>query len=52
MDPGLVIWKDAWSENPNGCEFGASDGVFLGKLQLDPSLVMWKDVWSEIPDGP
>ena len=44
MDPGLVIWRGAWSENPNGCKFGASDGGFLGNLQFGTDSVMWKDV--------
>ena len=44
MDPGLVIWKGTWLEDLNGCEFGASGGVFLGDFQLDPKSVMWKDV--------
>ena len=52
MDPGLVISKGTWSEVPNGCEGGASDGAFLGKFQFDPDSEMWKGFRSELPNGP
>ena len=45
MDPGGVIWKVTWSESLNGCELGASDGVFLGNFQLDPGSEIWKGFW-------
>ena len=46
MDPGCVIWKVTWSEIPNGCELGASDGVLLGNFQLNTGSEMWAGFWS------
>ena len=45
MEPSLVIWKGKGSKIPIGCERGASDGFFLGNLQLDPDLGIWKGFW-------
>ena len=52
MDTGLIIWEGTWSEIPNGCECGVSDGGLLGYFKLDPDLEMWKGFWSEITDAP
>ena len=52
MDPGLVISKGTWSEVPNRCEGGASDGAFLGNFQFDPDSEMWKGFRLELPNGP
>ena len=45
IDPGWIIWNEAWSELPNGCELRALDENFLDFFQLDPMLVIWKDFW-------
>ena len=52
MDPGLVIWEGTWSEGPNRCERGASDGGFQLYFQLYSDSEMRKGFWSETPDGP
>ena len=45
------IWTGPRSEIPNGCEVGATNGVFVGNFQSDPVSLMWWDVWLEIPMG-
>ena len=35
----------------NGCELGASYGVFPGNLQMDTGLAKWTVFWSENLNG-
>ena len=44
-------WTVTWWEIPNGSEFGALDGLFLGNLQINPGLAKWMVFWSKKSDG-
>ena len=51
MGPGWVCWTVTWWESVNGCELGASYGVFPGNLQMDTGLAKWTVFWSENLNG-